>query len=76
MSVLAMRNSEGKYHINGNWTIDWPRKFHVAGTVVHYERPERSQEGLESMKAIGPTSEDLIIMVSSKYQSENDRSEC
>ncbi|XP_041357696.1 A disintegrin and metalloproteinase with thrombospondin motifs 6-like [Gigantopelta aegis] len=62
-NYLAMRNSKGKYHINGDWTIDWPRKFHVAGTVVHYERPERSEEGLESMKAIGPTSEDLVIMM-------------
>ncbi|XP_071118930.1 A disintegrin and metalloproteinase with thrombospondin motifs 6-like [Haliotis cracherodii] len=62
-NYLAMKNMKDKYHINGDWIIDWPRKFLIAGTVFHYERPERSEEGLESLWALGPTSEDLVIMM-------------
>jgi len=48
------------YHINGAWTIDWPRKFEIANTVFKYERPK---DGLERFVALGPTSEDLAVMV-------------
>jgi len=48
------------YHINGAWTIDWPRKFQVANTVWEYERQTDSQE---LFLALGPTSEDLDVMV-------------
>ena len=52
--------SSGVYHINGAWTIDWPRKFHVADTVLQYERPIH---GHELFHAVGPTSEALAVMV-------------
>ncbi|KAK7808914.1 hypothetical protein U0070_005321, partial [Myodes glareolus] len=53
--------SEGDdYYINGAWTIDWPRKFDVSGTAFHYKRPTDEPESLE---ALGPTSENLIVMV-------------
>ena len=52
--------SSGVYHINGAWTIDWPRKFQVANTVVEYERPT---DRPELFLALGPTSEDLAVMV-------------
>ncbi|CAH1774293.1 unnamed protein product [Owenia fusiformis] len=59
-NYLALRSADGTYYINGAWTIDWPRKFEVAGTVFHYERPKGSPEIL---KALGPISEDLVVMV-------------
>ena len=48
-------------YINGGWTIDWPRKFEIAGTTFDYQRPSSD---VESLQALGPTNEDLIIMVS------------
>ena len=61
MSSAALKSAlSGVYHINGAWTIDWPRKFHVADTVVQYERPK---DGRELFFALGPTSEDLAVMV-------------
>ena len=58
--VSALRSVNGEYYINGAWTIDWPRKFEVANTVFHYKRPN---EKPETLTALGPTSEDLVIMV-------------
>ena len=61
LPCAALRSaSSGVYHINGAWTIDWPRKFHVADTVLQYERPK---DGQELFLAVGPTSEDLAVMV-------------
>lgn len=56
----ALKSEEDDYYINGAWTIDWPRKFDVAGTAFHYKRPTDEPESLE---ALGPTSENLIVMV-------------
>ncbi len=53
-------SENGTYFINGAWTIDWPRKFQVASTVFHYERLD---DGPEILRALGPTSETLILMV-------------
>ena len=55
-----MRNRNDEYYINGDWTIDWPRKFSIAGTVFHYKLVEFEPE---SFRALGPTSEDLVVMV-------------
>ncbi|EPY80061.1 a disintegrin and metalloprotease with thrombospondin type 1 motif 6 preproprotein isoform 2-like protein [Camelus ferus] len=57
---LALKSEGDDYYINGAWTIDWPRKFDVAGTAFHYKRPTDDPESLE---ALGPTSENLIVMV-------------
>ena len=56
----ALRNVKAEYYINGDWTIDWPRKFRIAGTVFHYKLAEFQPE---SLQALGPTSEDLVVMV-------------
>ena len=48
-------------YINGGWTIDWPRKFEIAGTTFNYQRPIGERETLQ---AAGPTTENLVIMVS------------
>lgn len=61
--ILALKSENGPFYINGDWTIDWPRKFTVAGTVFHYER---QNDAPEIMRAVGPTSENLVVMVKKK----------
>ncbi|KAK2151593.1 hypothetical protein LSH36_358g02030 [Paralvinella palmiformis] len=60
-NYLALKAKEtDKYFINGAWTIDWPRKFDVANTMFNYVRPK---DGKELFSALGPTSEDLVVMI-------------
>ncbi|XP_077866750.1 A disintegrin and metalloproteinase with thrombospondin motifs 6 [Saccoglossus kowalevskii] len=60
-NYLALKKSiNDDYYINGQWTIDWPRSYDVAGTVFSYERPN---EEAEKLSALGPTNEDLIVML-------------
>ncbi|XP_013409605.1 A disintegrin and metalloproteinase with thrombospondin motifs 6 [Lingula anatina] len=60
-NYLALRSEvNDTYYINGAWTIDWPRKFEVAGTVFHYER---APDAPETLWALGPIQEPLVIMV-------------
>ncbi|KAL5016574.1 hypothetical protein ScPMuIL_006163 [Solemya velum] len=59
-NYLALKSEKGDYYINGDWTIDWPRKFSIAGTTFHYERPSEEPEAL---RALGPTSENLVVMI-------------
>nr|XP_042697670.1 A disintegrin and metalloproteinase with thrombospondin motifs 6 isoform X3 [Chrysemys picta bellii] len=59
-NYIALKSEEDDYYINGAWTIDWPRKFDVSGTAFHYKRPTEEPESLE---ALGPTSENLIVMI-------------
>lgn len=56
----ALKSEGDDYYINGAWTIDWPRKFDIAGTSFHYKRPSDEPESLE---ALGATSENLFVMV-------------
>lgn len=57
---IALKSEGEDYYINGAWTIDWPRKFDIAGTTFHYKRPTDDPESLE---ALGPTTENLVVMV-------------
>ncbi|XP_037548481.1 A disintegrin and metalloproteinase with thrombospondin motifs 6 [Nematolebias whitei] len=59
-NYIALKSKEDEYYINGAWTIDWPRKFDIAGTSFHYKRPSDEPESLE---ALGPTTENLVVMV-------------
>ncbi|CAH2296250.1 A disintegrin and metallo ase with thrombospondin motifs 6 isoform X2 [Pelobates cultripes] len=59
-NYIALKSEGDDYFINGAWTIDWPRKFDVVGTAFHYKRPTDEPESLE---ALGPTSESLIVMI-------------
>nr|CAB3220001.1 A disintegrin and metalloproteinase with thrombospondin motifs 6 [Phallusia mammillata] len=59
-NYIALKNSRNEDYINGGWTIDWPQKFKVAGTTFTYKRPGDEPESLE---ALGPTSEDLVVML-------------
>uniref|UniRef100_A0A8D0L5D2 ADAMTS like 5 n=1 Tax=Sphenodon punctatus TaxID=8508 RepID=A0A8D0L5D2_SPHPU len=59
-NYLALMNGNQHYVINGDWAIDWPGVYEVAGTKVQYTRASDSHEILE---ATGPTQEDLHVMV-------------
>ena len=61
--IAALKDTKDNYFINGKWTIDWPRKFPIASTVFHYKLVENEPE---SLLALGPTGEDLVVMVSMK----------
>uniref|UniRef100_A0A8C8E545 ADAMTS like 5 n=1 Tax=Otus sunia TaxID=257818 RepID=A0A8C8E545_9STRI len=52
--------SDGRYVLNGDWSIAWPGPYEVAGTRLHYAR---APDGTESLEAPGPTDEDLHVMV-------------
>ncbi|XP_013764504.1 A disintegrin and metalloproteinase with thrombospondin motifs 6 [Pundamilia nyererei] len=56
----SLKSEGDDYYINGAWTIDWPRKFEIAGTAFHYKRPSDEPESLE---ALGATTENLVVMV-------------
>ncbi|XP_034168470.2 A disintegrin and metalloproteinase with thrombospondin motifs 6 [Pangasianodon hypophthalmus] len=59
-NYIALKSEGNDYYINGAWTIDWPRKFDIAGTAFHYKRPT---DEVESLEALGATTENLVIMV-------------
>lgn len=52
--------SDGRYVLNGDWSIAWPGPLEVAGTRLRYAR---APDGTESLEAPGPTAEDLHLMV-------------
>uniref|UniRef100_A0A8C6S5E6 ADAM metallopeptidase with thrombospondin type 1 motif, 18 n=1 Tax=Neogobius melanostomus TaxID=47308 RepID=A0A8C6S5E6_9GOBI len=45
---------------DGDWTVDWPGKFHFGGTVFDYQR---SFNKPESLYAAGPTNETLVFEI-------------
>ncbi|XP_067871717.1 ADAMTS-like protein 5 isoform X2 [Heterodontus francisci] len=59
-NYLVLQSSKDNYIINGNWVINWPGMYTAAGTKVQYKR---SADHGESLEAIGPTKEDLHLMV-------------
>uniref|UniRef100_A0AAZ3Q6Y1 A disintegrin and metalloproteinase with thrombospondin motifs 6 n=1 Tax=Oncorhynchus tshawytscha TaxID=74940 RepID=A0AAZ3Q6Y1_ONCTS len=59
-NYIALKSEGDDYFINGAWTIDWPRKFDIAGTAFHYKRPLDEPESLE---ALGATTDNLVVMV-------------
>ncbi|XP_013391286.1 ADAMTS-like protein 5 isoform X2 [Lingula anatina] len=59
-NYLAVTDSKKKYIINGGWSITWPGKYNVAGTVVQYER---DWENKETISIAGPTTEVIYLMV-------------
>ncbi|XP_064618507.1 A disintegrin and metalloproteinase with thrombospondin motifs 12-like isoform X2 [Lineus longissimus] len=64
-NYLALRNSDGKYYLNGHWFIQWSGDYEAAGTVFHYERNGNK----EKVFAPGPLKEQLHIML--LFQSQN-----
>ncbi|XP_077005177.1 LOW QUALITY PROTEIN: ADAMTS-like protein 2 [Tamandua tetradactyla] len=62
--VLALADESGYYFFNGNYRVDSPKDFHIAGTVVKYRRPMDVYEtGIEYIVAQGPTTQGLNVMV-------------
>ncbi|CAI5794033.1 ADAMTS 2 isoform X1 [Podarcis lilfordi] len=62
--VLAVADEAGYYFFNGNYRVDSPKNFNIAGTVFKYRRPMDIYEtGIEYIVAQGPTNQDLNIMV-------------
>lgn len=64
LCYLAIRNEANEYYLNGGWRIDFPRSLRIAGTVFHYQRKTFSFNTPESITALGPTNEPLLIVVS------------
>ena len=70
-NYLALRNSTGHYYLNGNWRIDYPQKMDICGTTFHYERKYKNSKAKgpltlfapESVRALGPTTCSLFIVV-------------
>ncbi|KAF6326880.1 ADAMTS like 2 [Rhinolophus ferrumequinum] len=62
--VLALADEAGSYFFNGNFKVDSPKNFNIAGTVVKYRRPMDVYEtGIEYIVAQGPTNQGLNVMV-------------
>lgn len=61
--LIALQNGRSQFVINGNWKINVPGEYTVAGTKLLYRR---SADTWESFEVPGPTQEDLHIMVSIK----------
>ncbi|NXP52941.1 ATL5 protein, partial [Heliornis fulica] len=59
-NYLALMTSDGRYVLNGDWSIAWPGPYEVAGTWLRYSR---SPDGTESLEGPGPINEDLHVMV-------------
>ena len=58
-TLLALRDFEGHYYLNGDMNIDMPMKLEAAGTTFTYERGD-----LERLSADGPTNIELEVVVS------------
>ncbi|XP_061658085.1 A disintegrin and metalloproteinase with thrombospondin motifs 6 isoform X4 [Syngnathoides biaculeatus] len=69
-NYIALKSEGDDYYINGAWTIDWPRKFDIAGTAFHYKRPTDEPETLE---ALGATAENLVVMILLQEQNQGIR---
>ncbi|XP_054472152.1 A disintegrin and metalloproteinase with thrombospondin motifs 18 [Anoplopoma fimbria] len=59
-SYLAARSLKRTYYLTGDWTVDWPGKFHFGGAVFDYQR---SFNKPESLYAAGPTNETLVFEI-------------
>nr|XP_006811817.1 PREDICTED: A disintegrin and metalloproteinase with thrombospondin motifs 18-like [Saccoglossus kowalevskii] len=57
-SYLAIRNEHHEYYLTGDWTVDWPGEFKMAGTSFVYSREYNKPE---SLSAPGPTNEEIVI---------------
>ncbi|XP_038048629.1 A disintegrin and metalloproteinase with thrombospondin motifs 6-like isoform X1 [Patiria miniata] len=58
-NYLALKSVNNDYYLNAEWIIDWPKAYDVSGTTFKYERPD---QGVESLTALGPINEELIVM--------------
>ncbi|XP_070377335.1 papilin [Dermacentor albipictus] len=68
-NYLAVRNQTGYYYLNGNRRIEFSRSVRFAGTVFHYELLNHRANAPESLVALGPTIETIVIVL--LYQEKN-----
>ncbi|KAK9886678.1 hypothetical protein WA026_017598 [Henosepilachna vigintioctopunctata] len=68
-NYLAIRNTSGHYYLNGNWRIDFPRTKEFAGCAFNYGRTPQGFAAPDTITALGPTDEPLIIVL--LYQERN-----
>lgn len=61
-NYLALRSSSGKWYLNGDWYIQQSGEYTAGGTTVFYKRTHNK----ETFQALGPTTDDLHIMVCHK----------
>ncbi|XP_043321511.1 ADAMTS-like protein 5 isoform X2 [Cervus elaphus] len=55
---LALMGGDGRYVLNGNWAVSPAGTYEAAGTRVIYTRATGPEE---TLRAAGPTSEDLLL---------------
>ncbi|KAK9409767.1 papilin [Crotalus adamanteus] len=60
-NFLAIKNVQGTYYLNGQWTIEYSQALPIASTVMHYERGSEGDLAPELLHARGPITEPLII---------------
>lgn len=60
---VALKSVNNDYYINAEWMIDWPKSYDVAGSTFIYERPD---DAPETLSALGPTNQELVVMVITK----------
>ncbi|XP_043223530.1 papilin-like [Amphibalanus amphitrite] len=68
-NYLAMRNISGHYYLNGDWRVSPPSSQQFAGTTFHYGRNKIGFFGPEQLRALGPTTEPLYLVL--LYQDTN-----
>ena len=74
-NYLALRDQNGTYYLNGNWRIDYPQRLDICGTTFHYERKYKNTAAKgpltlfapESVRALGPTTCSLFLVVSDDW---------
>ena len=59
-SLAALMGGDGRYVLNGNWVVSPAETYEAAGTRVVYTRATGPEE---TLRAAGPTSEDLLLQV-------------
>lgn len=65
MDFVAIADEGGSYFFNGDFRVDIPKNFNIAGTIFKYRRPmDIFETGIEYIVAQGPTNQGLNIMVS------------
>lgn len=60
-NLLALRDENGEYVINGPWSLNPSGIYNVAGTSLIYERGNENQ--VEYIQAIGPLNESLRVEI-------------
>ena len=59
-NFLVLKDSYGKYQLNGNWRLNKEGRYNIKGTKFIYRR---SYNRPESLQADGPLLEELVLEV-------------